>query len=143
MSPVALGLRMNVWITIHLRGRGLEDTGPDPLGQTEGVDRPHDGCLHRLDGIVLIVRRGCRAGEIIDAVDLELERVDHVVTNEFKTVVPLEMLDVGLSTGEEVVETDHFISLFNKTIAEMRTKKSGSAGNQDTHKNNLKLKANG
>ena len=81
MAPVGLGLGMHVGIPVNLGGGGLEDACLDPLCEAEAVDGPDHGGLHGLDGIVLIVRGGSGAGEVVDPVDLELERVDDVVTD--------------------------------------------------------------
>ena len=128
MAPVGLGLGMDVGIPVNLGGGGLEDTCLDPLGKPEAVDGPDHGGLHGLDGIVLVVRRGSGAGEVVDAIDLELERVDHVVTDEFEVGIADEMLNVGLASSEEVVEADDFMSLLDEAIAEVGTKESGAAG---------------
>jgi hypothetical protein len=124
---------MDIGISIDLRGGGLEDTGFHPLSQAQAVDRPDHGGLHRLDGVVLVVRGGSWAGEVVDAVNLELERVDDVVAHELEAGIADEMLDIRLATSEEIIETDDFMSLLDKTVAEMGTKESGSAGNQDAH----------
>jgi hypothetical protein len=128
MAPVGLGLRMDVGIPVNLGGGGLEDTCLDPLGKAEAVDGPDHGGLHGLDGIVLVVRGGSGAGEVIDPIYLELERVDHVVTDEFEAGISNEMLDIGLASSEEIVEADDFMSLLNEAIAEVGTKESGTAG---------------
>jgi hypothetical protein len=74
------------------------------------------------------VRGGSGAGEVIDPIYLELERVDHVVTDEFEAGISNEMLDIGLASSEEIVEADDFMSLLNEAIAEVGTKESGTAG---------------
>jgi hypothetical protein len=85
-------------------------------------------------------RRG-RACQIIDTVDLKLERVDDIVAHEFKTGITNEMLDIGFPTSEEVIETDDFIALFDEAVAEMGTEESGSASDQYTHKEKGKAKS--
>jgi hypothetical protein len=74
------------------------------------------------------VRGGSGAGEVVDAIYLELEGVDHVVTDELKAGISNEMLDIGLASSEEVVEADDVMSLLNEAIAEVGTKESGTAG---------------
>ena len=133
MAPVRLGLGMNIGIAVHLGGGGLEDACIDPLGKAEAVDGPDHGGFHGLDGIVLVVRRRSRAGKIVDAVHLELEWVDHIMANKFEAGIPQKMVDIGLASGEEIIETDDFMPLLDETIAKMGTEKSGSAGDEDTH----------
>jgi hypothetical protein len=88
----------------------------------------------------LIVGRRCGASEVIDAVDLELERVDHVVADQLKAGIADQVLDVGFATGEEVVEAYDFVALFDEAITEVGTEESGSAGDKNTHKKMLREK---
>jgi hypothetical protein len=133
MAPIGLWLRMNVGITVDFRGGSLENTGLHPLGETKAVDGPDHGGLHRLDRIILVVWWRSWTSEIIDSVYLELEGIDHVMAYEFKAGIPQKMLDIGLASGEEIIETDDFMLLLDETIAKMGTEKSGSAGDEDTH----------
>ena len=80
------------------------------------------------------MRRRCRAGEIVNAIDLELEMVDDIMTYQFEARIPDQMLDVDLSSGEKIIQADDFVALLNQTVAEMGTEESGTAGNQDTHR---------
>jgi hypothetical protein len=84
------------------------------------------------------VRGGRWAREVVNPIYLELERVDDIVTHELEAGITDEMLDIRLTTGEEIIETDDFVSLLDKTVAEMGTKESGSAGNQDAHGESIK-----
>ena len=45
-------------ISINFRGRGNEDSGVDPFGQSEHVDRSHGVRLDRLHRVVHVVGRG-------------------------------------------------------------------------------------
>jgi hypothetical protein len=80
------------------------------------------------------VRRRRRAREIINPVDLELEGIDHIVPDEFESGIANEMLDIRLTTGEEVIQTDDFVPLFYESVAEMGAEESGSAGYENTHR---------
>jgi hypothetical protein len=84
------------------------------------------------------VRGGCRTGKIIDAVDLKLEGVDHVMTDELEARITQKVLDVGFPTREEVVEADHLMTLLNQSITEMGTKESSTTGNENTHVGKVK-----
>jgi hypothetical protein len=134
MTPVGFGLRMDTRIAVYLGGGGLEDTGPNPLGQSKAVDRSDHRGLHRLDGVVLVVRRRRRAGEIVNPVDLKLKRVDNIVPHKLEVGISKKMLDVGLATGEEIIKADDFVPLLDKAVTEVGPKESGSAGNEDTHR---------
>jgi hypothetical protein len=133
MAPVGLGLWVDIRISVDLGGGGLKDPGLYPLGQSETIDRPDHGGLHGLDGVILVVRGRSRTGEVIDAVDLELKRVDDIMTNELEAGIVNKMLDVRLATGEEIIKADHFVPLLDQTVAEVGTKESGSAGDECAH----------
>ena len=51
-----------------------------------------------------------------------------VVHDEGESRLPEEMLDVGEVAGAEVVDADHFVAAIEQTVTEMRTEKSGTAG---------------
>ncbi len=139
ITPVGLLLGMHGGVAVHLGGGGLEDTGLHALGETEAVDRPDHGGLHGLDGVVLVVQGRCGTGQIVDAVDLELEGVDDVMAHQFKAGIALEVLDVGLATGEEVVETDDFVTLTDQAVTEVGSEESGSTGDENAHNDSVYL----
>lgn len=78
-------------------------------------------------------RRGAR--EIVDLVDLILEGIDHVVAYKLEVRVPHEVGDVELSAREEIVDRHDFVAVLEQAVAEMRTEKSGAAGDENTHGN--------
>jgi hypothetical protein len=47
--------------------------------------------------------------------------------------MPQQMRDVTLSTGEIVIQTDHLVTLIDKTIAEMTAEKSGTSSYKNSH----------
>ena len=44
------------------------------------------------------------------------------------------MSDINLAAGEKIIEADHFVTVAEQTFAKVRADKSGSAGNQNSHK---------
>jgi hypothetical protein len=44
------------------------------------------------------------------------------------------MSDVGFLAGEEVVQTNYVVPFLDQSLAEMRTEKTGPAGNENTLK---------
>lgn len=57
----------------HLRRAGEQHSGTRALRQSEHVERALSARLDGLDGVVLVVRRGGWASQVIDLVYLELE----------------------------------------------------------------------
>jgi len=141
VSPVALRLRVDGGIAIDFGGAGLEHAGLGALGEAEAVDGSHDRGFDRLDGIVLVMRRGGGAGEVVDLIDLELEGVDDVVTDQFERGMADEVEDVAFAAGEKVVEADDFVAFMEKPLAEVGAKESRTTGDQNAHGGNAAGKA--
>src|SRR5450755_1694784 len=73
-----------------------------------------------------------RAGEIVDLVDLDIERKGDVVPHQLEAGMPDEMRDVVLVAGEEVVDAENVVAIRQQAFAEMRTQEAGPAGDQDS-----------
>jgi hypothetical protein len=71
----------------YTSGRGLQDLGLHPLGQAQHVDGAVDAGLGRLHGVELVMHRAGRAGQVVDLVDLDIERHGHVVTQQLEARV--------------------------------------------------------
>jgi hypothetical protein len=67
-------------------------------------------------------------GEIVNLIDFELIGIANIVPNQLKTWVAEQVLDVALSTCEEIVQAQHFMAFIEESFAEMGTEKSGTAG---------------
>jgi hypothetical protein len=52
------------------------------------------------------------------------------VAHQLETPVVEQMLDIAPCAGEEIVHAKHFRSVFQQTVAEVRTKKSRTSGHQ-------------
>ncbi len=72
-----------------------------------------------------------RAGEVEDAVHLDVERERHVVAHQLEAGVAQQVRDVALAAGEEIVDTEHIVAAADQAIAQVRTEKAGAAGDQD------------
>jgi len=53
--------------------------------------------------------------------------------DQFEAGVADEVLDVGFSSGEEVIQAENFVTGFDEPLAEVGTEESGSAGDEDAH----------
>ena len=70
---------MDERVAVNLGRRGLQDARVNALGEAEHVDGAVDARLRRLHRIVLVVDRRGRTGEVVDAVNLDIEREADVV----------------------------------------------------------------
>jgi hypothetical protein len=119
---------MHRWVAVNLRGRRLQDPRFHALGETEHVDRAVHARLCRLDRIELIVHRARWTGEIVDLVDLHIERERHIVTHQLEIGGIQQPRDVALGPGVEIVDTQHVVPLAHQPPTQMRPEKSGAAG---------------
>ena len=71
--------------------------------------------------------------QIIDLINLIFKRLGHVVPHELEIGVAQQVRDVALPAGEKIIEANNFVSLTQKSFAEMGPQKSGSPGNQNAH----------
>jgi hypothetical protein len=117
-------------VTVDLAGRGLHDTRARPLGQAEHVDRAVHAGLDRLHGIELVVHRRGRAGQVEDAIDLDIEREGDVVAHHLEARVVEQVRDVRAPPREVVVDAQHLVPGRHQALAQMRTQKAGAAGDQ-------------
>jgi hypothetical protein len=88
--------------------------------------------MHRrfggLDRIVLIMNRGCGTGEVVDFIDLDIQRKGHIVAHEFEARVCKKMLDVVLGSCEQVIDAKDFMSIRQQPVNQMGTEKTSSPG---------------
>ena len=75
-------------------------------------------------------RRG-RACEIIDFVDLNVERECDVVPRQFEMLVIEQLLNILASAGEKVIGAENVPAIRKKPFAKMRAKESCAPGHQN------------
>lgn len=67
--------------------------------------------------------------EVINLIDFDVERLHDIVVDKFKIFVCQPVLDVPLSSREEIVDNDEFMALDHELVDKMRTYESGSSCN--------------
>ena len=67
--------------------------------------------FRRLHGIMLIVDRGGGASEVIDFVDLDIERKCHIVANKLKMWMPMKMIQITFRACEQIIDAQYLVSL--------------------------------
>ena len=76
--------------------------------------------------------RRCRARQIEDLVDLDKKRMGDVVAQQLEALMIEEVLNVVPRSSEEIVDAQHLAAKLQKSLAEMRTEKSCSTGNENS-----------
>jgi hypothetical protein len=61
----------------------------------------------------------CWTGEIVDLINLDVERKRHVVTSQLKMLVTQEMLDICSATGKKIVDTKDISTLLKEPLAKV------------------------
>ena len=84
-----------------------------------------------MHGVVLVMHRARRAGEVEDAVHLQAQRLGHIVANELEIRRAQEVGDIRLGAGEQVVEADDIRAAGHQAFAEMRADEARSPGDEN------------
>src|SRR5205807_2038265 len=101
-----------------------------PLGEAEHDDRANDAGLGRLHRIELVMDRRRRASQVVDLVDLDKQRMGHVVAHRLEMRVAQQMGDVVFAAGEVIVDAQYVVAASEQPLAQMRAEKSGATGDQ-------------
>ena len=72
------------------------------------------GRLHRIE---LVMDGRCRTGEILDFIDLDIEREAHVVAHQFETRMSKQGMHIVPRPGVEVVDAKDFVAVRQQAIA--------------------------
>ena len=97
----------------------MQYPGLGALGEAEHVHRANDRCLHRLDGVVLVVHRRRRARHVVDLVNLDKELLCDVVADDLKVGLANQVGDVVLLRGKEVIHRHYVMPLVHQPTAKV------------------------
>ena len=124
---------MLVRVTIDFRSRRLKNSRANPFGQAEHVDGSDYVGFDSLYRVVLVMDGRSRASQIIDLVNLEKDRLNYIMAQQFKAMVIEQMSDVFAPSGKEIVQADYLVLICQQLLAQMRTNESRAAGNEYSH----------
>ena len=130
-SPVFLLLRMNLRIAVNFAGARLQDLRLHALGETQHVDRAVHAGLRGLHRIELVVYRGSGAREVVDVIDLHVERKRDVVPQKLESRIAQQVPQVALVARVEIIHAEHVVAAPDESFAKMRAQKTCAAGHQD------------
>ena len=115
-APVILSLGMYLRVSVHLAGRGLQDSRASAFSQSQHVDRAMYtglGCLYR---IRLVVNRRRRTGQVVDLIHLDIKRKGDIMANQFEIRETEKMGYVAFVAGKKVIQTNNVIALFDQSV---------------------------
>ena len=135
VAPVALGLGVDQRVAIYLGGGGEQQACALRLGEAEGFVGAERPDLQRLNRELQVIDGARGAGEVEHALERsrDLDEVRDVVENELKVGVTLEVLEVCLVAGAEIVHADHAVAQGQQSVAQVRAEKAAGAGYEDAH----------
>src|SRR5271156_3635916 len=111
----------------------MQKTGTVFARQIESIPGPLRTYIQRLRTKPRIVCRTSRGGEIEQVVDFsQVERLADVLLYQGESGLVDKRGEVGDPAGGKVVDTYDVMALGEESIAKMRAKEAGGAGNQDT-----------
>jgi len=122
---------MHFRVAVNLAGRRLQDLRLGALRQSQHVDRAVNAGLGGLHGVELVVDRRGRAREVVDLVDLEIQRKRHVVADHLEVRVRVERGEVVARAREEVVDADDVVAPLEQALAQVGAEEPGAAGDQN------------
>ena len=130
VTPVGLGLRVHLRVSVDLAGGSEEEPSPLGLGQTEcvvGAQAPH---LEYLDRNAVEIDRRSRTGEVHHRIDLARDPHvgAHVVLHEREAGPTEESFDVGERARDQVVEAHPLVAPIQKASAQVRAQEAGTPG---------------
>jgi hypothetical protein len=86
--------------------------------------------FRRLNRIMLIMDRGSGTCQVIDAINLHVQREGNVVTDQFESRICEEMLYVSLAAGEKIVYANHISAVFEQSLTQVGAQEAGATGYQ-------------
>ena len=112
---------MHQGIAVALARRGEQKARALRLGQPERVVRAERTDLQRGDGMLQIVDRRGRRGEMKDEVHVvgQEDVVRDIVLDEAVVLIPREVLDIRRAAGDEVVDANDPMALGDQAVGEM------------------------
>ena len=130
VAPISFRLRADLRVAVTFGSGGEQVTRFFRQRQAERIVRAERADFQSLNGKFQIIRRAGGRREMQDDFDGpgDFDVTRDVLARETKFRVRQQMRDVGIAAGDEIIEAENFPAFFQQQFAEMRTEKSGSAG---------------
>ena len=101
MTPILLILRMNLWVTIYLRGTRQQNFGPGSPSQAKDVKCAKSVCFDGFNRVEHVVWRGGRRCQVIYLVRLDIQWLNDIVVQQLKVRMTKPVMDIA-PTGANV-----------------------------------------
>ena len=118
-TTIRLGLWMHFGIAVDFTGRGLKNSGMTTLGHPQQINRPHHRSLHGLDRIELVMAGSGGAGQIVNLIHFQKQRIDDVVPDHFEVRLVQQVSHIGFLTREKVIDANNVMALFDQPFTQM------------------------
>jgi hypothetical protein len=122
---------MDVRVSVHLARARLQYWYSKPFGKAEHVHRSYNAGLGSLNRIELVVDGTGRTSQVIYFIYFNVEREGDIVTQDFKVRMIEKVGNVSLGPGKEVVNANDLTSRIKQLLAQVASKKSRAARNQN------------
>lgn len=123
---------MNCGVAVNLAGRGLKDGASQPFGEPQHVDGTVHRSFRRGHRIMLVMHGRGRTGEVINFIDLNIERKSNIVAQKLKAVVLVKMFDIAFRPRKQIVHAKNIMALIEKMVDQMRPNKSRTSGDKNS-----------
>src|ERR1700751_3391255 len=135
VSPILLGLRGNFRVAITLAGRSEEEFGLFGKRQTEGIVRAERAHFQGLDRELQVIDWACGRSKMENVVDWtrNLDVIGNVCARGAKTRMFVEMRNIGIDAGHQIIEAQNVPALSDQAIAKMRPEKSRTTCHNGPH----------
>lgn len=119
-------------VPIHLTRTGEQKPCPNSLGKSQHIKSTHHIGLNGLDWVILIMNRGGRAGQVVDLIDLQQNRLNDVMPNELEPRVPKMVHQIILPPGKEIINHNHVVAPVKELVNKMRPNEPSTAGDDNS-----------
>lgn len=122
---------MHLRVAINFRSGSEENSRVETLGEAKHVECTLSGCFDRLDRVVLVVRRAGRAGQVVNLVDLEHDRLDNIGHDEVEIRMPVPASDIFFAASEEIVHYGDLVTHGHELVDKIGANKACATSHQD------------
>ena len=135
VSPIGFFLRMLQRIAVAFRGGRRQIFRPVFTSHIQSMKRTPRSHLQGFDSMFGVIDRAGGASKMKYIIHLAaIEWLINVDLLKFKSRVSTQVIDVGKTSGEQIIDGDNRVAFGQQCIAQMRAQKTGCPGDQCSHR---------